>query len=282
MLNLITTATVSKAEVDEATNKVIVYAIASRMYRNAAGDEVRSNTIFKINLTPRDPAIIHDLVKGARISVEGFFTGDYAPNKDNTGFTANGPRVELKEDGTPRTFITVEATDLQLIGPVEEKLRWNDVTEIMLWGFLGRDAEMQYTQGGKQVTHASIATNNTRYELGEDGKVLLNGEGKPIKINQTIWWRLNIWGDRAATAITHWKKGTALIIWGKPQVDPETGSPQVWERKDGTPSATYELTVSGWAFSPSKRAGGPSDSDYQEPVSNVSNSLTDGDDTIPF
>jgi len=282
MLNIISTATISKTEVDEVTNKVIVYAIASRKFMNAKGDEQRTNTIYKILFSPREPEIVHDLVKGARIGFEGFFTGDYQPNKNGDGFTANGPIVEANGEGVMRGFITVEATDLTLVGPLEEKLRWSDATEVILWGFLGRDSEFRYTPAGRPVTTGSIATNNTRYKLDEDGKPVKGEDGKAIKINQTIWWRLTIWGDRAETASKHWNKGTALIVWGKPQVDPETGNPKVWQTKDGESRATYELTVAGWAFAPARKSGGPSDADYQETASNVSNSLTDGDDVIPF
>jgi single-stranded DNA-binding protein len=272
MLNLIATATVSRVEFDEGANVAIVYAIASRKFRNAAGDEQRSNTILKIEFEPRDPEIIHELVKGARIGVEGYFDADYQFKPDGSAMIANGPKVEPNDAGVMRAFISVIATDLYIVGPVEDKLKYTDVLITFVWGFLGRDVELQQTQSGKNVAHDSIASNNVKYDKNADGTI--------TKTPQTIWWRLNLWGDRAVNVLNHWKKGKALILWGRPQVDAETGNPQIWKDRDGLERANYELTVSGWVFAPSRKSdNAASDADYQEPISNVANGE---DEEIPF
>ena len=100
---------------------------------------------------------------------------------------------------------------------------------ITINGFLGMDAELRYTQSGKAVTKFSVA---------ESRKFTRGGE----EVKETTWYRVSCWGE-LAEACAHLNKGTRVKVEGSLAPDPETGGPRVWQRKDGTWSASYDVTA---------------------------------------
>jgi single-strand DNA-binding protein len=95
---------------------------------------------------------------------------------------------------------------------------------------------MRYTPSGQAVTTFSVATD---YQTkSPDG----NWEKK------TIWVRVTVWGKQAETASQYLKKGREVLIEGRLNPDPGTGSPRIWTRQDGTAGASYEVTANTVRF----------------------------------
>ena len=104
---------------------------------------------------------------------------------------------------------------------------------IIVVGNLGRDPEMRYTPGGQAVTNFSVATN--RQFTASDG----------TQMKETIWFRISAWGRTAETCNTYLRKGSKVLVEGRLVADQETGGPRIWNRQDGTPSASFGSPARG-------------------------------------
>jgi single-strand DNA-binding protein len=102
---------------------------------------------------------------------------------------------------------------------------------IILVGNLGRDPEMRYTPSGQAVTNFSVATN--RQYTGSDGQV----------VKETIWFRISTWGKNAENCNQFLKRGSKVLVEGRLVPDASTGGPRIWNRQDGTPSASFEVSA---------------------------------------
>jgi single-strand DNA-binding protein len=102
---------------------------------------------------------------------------------------------------------------------------------IILVGNLGRDPEMRYTPSGQAVTNFSVATN--RQFTGSDGQL----------VKETIWFRVSTWGKTAENCNQFLKRGSKVLVEGRLIPDAGTGGPRVWNRQDGTPSASFEVNA---------------------------------------
>jgi single-strand DNA-binding protein len=102
--------------------------------------------------------------------------------------------------------------------------------KIILVGNLGRDPEMRYTPSGQAVTNLSVASNRT----------YTDGAGNQIK--ETIWFRVSVWGKQAESCQQYLKKGRQVLVEGR-LVPDENGNPRIWNRQDGTPAASFEVTA---------------------------------------
>lgn len=120
---------------------------------------------------------------------------------------------------------------------------------IILVGNVGRDPEMRYTPNGSAVTTFSVAVSD--------------GFGDRKK---TIWFRVSAWEKLAETCNNYLKKGSKVLVEGRISAG-DSGNPRIFNRQDGTPSASYEVTASIVRFMSSRSEGeddgdfGPSDSD---------------------
>ena len=114
---------------------------------------------------------------------------------------------------------------------------------IIVVGNLGKEPEMRYTPGGQAVTNFSVATN--RQYQGTDGQM----------VKETIWFRISVWGKQAETCNTYLHKGSKVLVEGRLQPDPATGGPRIWNRQDGTPNASYEITAGTVRFLSAKGEG---------------------------
>jgi single-strand DNA-binding protein len=110
--------------------------------------------------------------------------------------------------------------------------------KITIVGYLGRDPEMRYTPSGQPVTNFSIAT--SRKWAGQDGQ----------QRNETVWWRVTVWGKQAETCNQYLSKGRLVLIEGRiggdrtPQSDgSEQIVPHIWTGQDGQPRAQFEITA---------------------------------------
>jgi single-strand DNA-binding protein len=102
---------------------------------------------------------------------------------------------------------------------------------IILIGNLGRDPEMRYTPSGQAVTNFSVATN--RQYTGSDGQ----------SVKETIWFRVSTWGKNAENCNQYLKRGSKVLVEGRLVPDANTGGPRIWNRQDGTPSASFEVNA---------------------------------------
>jgi single-strand DNA-binding protein len=131
---------------------------------------------------------------------------------------------------------------------------------IIIAGNLGRDPEMRYTPSGQAVTNFSLASNRTY--TGKDGQ----------RVKETIWFRITVWGKQAESTNNYLQKGAKVLVEGRLNPD-ENGSPRIWNRQDGTPAASFEVTASTVRFLDS-RGGGE--------TSGAPGAMMDNEDEIPF
>lgn len=108
--------------------------------------------------------------------------------------------------------------------------------KIIVAGYLGGDPEMRYMPDGTAVTGFSVATSR-RWN---------DAQGQQVE--ETTWFRASIWGRRAEVAHQYLTKGSQVLIEGRLKPDPQTGSPRLWTRQDGTVGASYEITVENFSF----------------------------------
>jgi len=96
---------------------------------------------------------------------------------------------------------------------------------IIIVGNVGRDPEMRYTPSGSAVTSFSVAVSD--------------GFGEKKK---TIWFRVSAWEKLAETCNNYLKKGSRVLIEGRLSAN-ENGNPKIFNRQDGTATASFEVTA---------------------------------------
>jgi single-strand DNA-binding protein len=137
--------------------------------------------------------------------------------------------------------------------------------KIILVGYLGGDPEMRYLPSGQAVTNFSLATNR-RWTDQQSGQ----------QREETVWWRVSVFGAQAETVNQYLRKGSQALVEGRVRPD-ERGNPRVWQRQDGTWSASYEITAFLVRFLAGRgETGGPA---YQEPEADAGDVEAD---EIPF
>ncbi|MBI5272675.1 MAG: single-stranded DNA-binding protein [Chlamydiia bacterium] len=104
---------------------------------------------------------------------------------------------------------------------------------INIAGHLGADPEVRFTSSGKKVTTLRVAT-RTRKGQTDD----------------TIWWRVTIWGEQYDKMMPHLKKGGAIIVAG------DVHKPEIFTDKEGKPQISLEITAYYLQFSPFGKPGG--------------------------
>ena len=98
--------------------------------------------------------------------------------------------------------------------------------KLIIIGNLGKDPEMRYTPEGKPNTTFSVATSRK-----------VNGA------DETTWFRVSVWGNQAEPCNQYLRKGSKVLVEGRLRPDANTGAPQVWQKKDGTWGASFEVTA---------------------------------------
>lgn len=122
---------------------------------------------------------------------------------------------------------------------VQQKTRLYKMIIIEIAGHLGADPEVRFTPGGQKVTSLRVATNSRK-------------SGK----EETVWWRVTIWGERFDKMMPYLKKGSAIIVIG------EMSKPEIYTDKEGRPQVSLDLTAEMIRFSPF----GKTDRSGQEPA----------------
>lgn len=94
-------------------------------------------------------------------------------------------------------------------------------------GFLGADPEERTTPSGQKLWVLRVATRTKK-----------NGQ------EETVWWRLTIWGDQFDKMLTYFKKGKPIYAIA------EMGKLDIYTDKTGHPQVSYEATVKSIHFLP--------------------------------
>lgn len=140
---------------------------------------------------------------------------------------------------------------------------------IIIVGNLGRDPEMRYTPSGQAVTTLSVASSRNYQD----------GSGQQVK--ETIWFRVTTWGKTAENCNQYLHKGQKVLVEGRLVPDLNTGGPRIWNRQDGTPGASFEVSAQTVRFL-SSRGEVDMESTYSPGSTSASSSSSSNDDDIPF
>lgn len=98
---------------------------------------------------------------------------------------------------------------------------------IQIAGHIGVDVETRFTPDGQKVSTIRVATNTRR-----------NGK------DETIWWRVTLWGDRFDKLLPYLKKGSAIIVVG------EFIRAEVYSDREGRQQVSLEVRAEFLRFSP--------------------------------
>ena len=123
---------------------------------------------------------------------------------------------------------------------------------IHIAGHLGSDPEQRVTPSGQKVITLRVATN-----IRKGGK------------DETVWFRVTVWGDRFDKMLPYLKKGSAVMVVGR------LDKPEIYTDKEGRPQVSLNVTAEMIEFPPfgkSDKAGGqtsaqPGGASNQEPSS---------------
>ena len=95
----------------------------------------------------------------------------------------------------------------------------------MIIGNLGADPEMRYTPNGRPVTQFNVAVN-------QSSKNQQTGEW----VEETDWFRVSVWGDRAERAAENLRKGNRVFVEGRFKT-------REFEGRDGQKRTSLEITA---------------------------------------
>ena len=94
-------------------------------------------------------------------------------------------------------------------------------------GHLGSDPETRFTPAGKKVTSLRVACKSRK-----GGK------------DETMWWKVTIWGETFDKILPYFKKGSAIVVCG------EMMPPEIFQNRDGNTQVSLALTASHISFNP--------------------------------
>ena len=145
------------------------------------------------------------------------------------------------------------------------------MNQLTIAGHLGADPEVRFTSSGQKVTTLRVAA---RARKGAK--------------DETIWWKVTVWGEQFDKMISYFKKGSPIIVMG------ELNKPEIFTDREGKPQVSMNITAQNLMFSPFGRSDSSSGSDHQQEqdmahASQESSShgqgkvdLSFSDDEIPF
>jgi single-strand DNA-binding protein len=97
--------------------------------------------------------------------------------------------------------------------------------KVMIIGNLGSDPEMRYTPTNRAVTQFNVAVNQST-------KNQQTGEW----IEETDWFRVSVWGDRAERMAESLRKGNKVFVEGRFKT-------RTFEGRDGQTRTALEITA---------------------------------------
>ncbi len=98
--------------------------------------------------------------------------------------------------------------------------------KVMIIGNLGRDPEMRYTPNGRPVTEFSVAVSHRSRDAA-------TGEWHD---DQTDWYRVTVWGERAERTAEQFRKGNKVFVEGRFRT-------REFEGKDGQKRTSLDVTA---------------------------------------
>lgn len=107
---------------------------------------------------------------------------------------------------------------------------------VTIAGHLGSDPEVRFTSSGQKVTTLRVAARARRG-----------------KNDDTIWWRVTLWGDQFDKLVSYLKKGSAVMVIG------DLTKPEIFTDREGKPQISMSMTAFNVQFSP---FGKPQQSDH--------------------
>ncbi len=113
-------------------------------------------------------------------------------------------------------------------------------------GHLGADPEVRFTSSGQKVTTLRVAARVRR-----GGK------------DETIWWKVTVWGEQFDKMIAHFKKGSPIIVIG------EMNKPEIFTDREGRPQVSMSMTALNLLFSPFGRPDGAGGQDNSPSASHA-------------
>ena len=114
-------------------------------------------------------------------------------------------------------------------------------------GHLGADPEVRFTSSGQKVTTLRVAARVRRGNKDE-----------------TIWWKVTVWGEQFDKMIVHFKKGSPIIVVG------EMNKPEIFTDREGRPQVSMSMTALNLLFSPFGRPDGRPDNGHESSHSSSS------------
>ncbi|KAG6559774.1 Single-stranded DNA-binding protein [Candidatus Rhabdochlamydia oedothoracis] len=93
-------------------------------------------------------------------------------------------------------------------------------------GHLGSDPEVKFTPSGRKVTTLRVAARTRK--AGKD---------------ETIWWRVTIWGEQFDKMMAYFKKGSPIIVQGEMDLE-------IFTNREGKPQISAGITAHNIMFSP--------------------------------
>lgn len=106
------------------------------------------------------------------------------------------------------------------------------MNQTIIAGHLGADPEVRFTSSGQKVTSLRV--------------------GAKARKDETIWWRVTIWGEQFDKMIPYFKKGSSVIVFG------ELTKPEIFTDKEGRPQISMNITANNLLFSPFGKSDGQS------------------------
>ena len=91
-------------------------------------------------------------------------------------------------------------------------------------GHLGADPEVRFTSGGQKVTTLRVAAKARK--------------------DETIWWKITLWGEQFDKLVSFLKKGSSVVVVG------ELMKPEVYTDREGKPQVSMNLVAFNVSFSP--------------------------------
>lgn len=101
------------------------------------------------------------------------------------------------------------------------------MNQITIAGHLGADPEVRFTSSGQKVTTLRVAARARRGAKDE-----------------TIWWKVTVWGEQFDKMIPYFKKGSPIIVFG------ELSKPEIFTDREGRPQVSMNITALNLTFSP--------------------------------
>jgi single-strand DNA-binding protein len=72
--------------------------------------------------------------------------------------------------------------------------------------------------------------------------------GKNGEVKETAWFSVSAWGKLAEACGQYLKRGSKVLVTGRLRIDPATGGPRTFQKKDGSIGASYEVTADDITF----------------------------------